>query len=78
LFAPLHIFQTSTTLRIWINSWKDSILLDKRLYSKSSLALTLEWHSCEVHSRGLKCEYEWSLSDMLYSLRKHSSSTNVV
>ena len=63
LFAPLHIFQTSTTLRIWINSWKDSILLDKRLYSKSSLALTLEWHSCEVHSRGVEVwvwvEFEW-------------------
>ena len=27
---------------------------------------------------GLKCEYEWSLSDMLYSLREHSSSTNIV
>ena len=27
---------------------------------------------------GLKCEYEWSLSDMLYSLREHSSSINIV
>ncbi len=74
-----------TSLEFNLSVSVSKLLLRKeaiRLYSKSLLTLTQAHSHLSVipvrcTEEGLKCEYEWSLSDMLYSLREHSSSIRI-